>query len=110
MAYLTWKERLTVPTYDNPKTCRTGRVVVDDGKCNRCGMCVLICPASCIYMAGEGKNKKVRLVNEEFPECFSCNACAAICKQDAIKAAYGYDFGGYFKAIHRGELCPPRNF
>lgn len=110
MGFLTWKERLTIPTYDNPATCRTGTVVIDEEKCNGCGMCVLICPAACIYIAGEGKNKKVRLVNEDFPECFSCNDCAAICKRGAITAKHGYDFGGRFKAIRRGELCPPRNF
>ena len=101
---------MTIPTYDNLDYARPGSVTVDHEKCDGCGMCALVCPASCLYVAGVGKHKKAYLVNEEFPECMSCNDCAAICKRGAIAASRGYDFGYFFKAIHRGDLTPPRNF
>jgi ferredoxin len=44
------------------------------------------------------------------PDCLACNDCAAICKRGAISAAYGYDFGYFYKALHRGDMAPPRNF
>lgn len=110
MAHLTLKEMLIIPTYDNPEQCRVGRVVVDEEKCNGCGNCVLICPGACLYLADTGKGKKARMVEKTVPDCMSCNDCAAICKRGAVSAAYGYDFGYFYKALHRGDMVPPRNF
>ena len=110
MAFLSWKERLTIPDYTDPKRVRSGRVTIERDRCDGCGLCVLICPGGCLYMEGEGKGRKAHMSDAPVPDCMSCNDCAAICEADAITADYGYDFGGYFKAIHRGELAPPRNF
>jgi NAD-dependent dihydropyrimidine dehydrogenase PreA subunit len=110
MAYLTWKERLKIPTYDNPEYARSGRVVIDHGKCNGCGNCALICPGACLYVAGVGKNKKCYLMEGEFPDCMSCNDCAAMCERNAITVSQTYDFGYFYKILHRGELSPPRRF
>jgi formate hydrogenlyase subunit 6/NADH:ubiquinone oxidoreductase subunit I len=110
MAYLTWKEKLSVPTYDNPAYARSGRVEIDMEKCNGCGNCALICPSACLYVAGVGKNKKAYLMDDVFPECMSCNDCMAMCERDAIKVSQTYDFGLYYKVLHRGDLAPPRNF
>ena len=110
MAFLTWKERFIIPTYDNPAYARSGRVAIDHEKCNGCGMCVKICPGSCLYLARAGKEKRARLAEAEFPDCMSCNDCAAICKRDAIAVSQTYDFGYFYKIIHRGELVFPRRF
>ncbi len=110
MAFLTLKETITIPTYDNPETCRAGSVTVDREKCNGCGNCVLICPGACLYLAGVGKERKAHMVDKEVPDCMSCNDCAAICKRGAIQADHGYDFGFFYKALHRAEMVPPRNF
>ncbi len=112
MSYLTWKQRLRMPTYDNPAHARSGWVAVDHDRCNGCGMCALICPGNSLYLAGAGKDKKacINEMKEGFSTCFSCNDCAAICERDAITATRGYDFGYHFKQLHKEELAPPRNF
>ena len=58
MSYLTWKERLRIPTYDNPSYATSGKVAIDEEKCNGCGDCVMICPGSALYLAGVGKHKR----------------------------------------------------
>jgi NAD-dependent dihydropyrimidine dehydrogenase PreA subunit len=109
MGYLSWRERLTVPTYDNEEYATTGRVMIDLEKCNGCGVCTLICPGKAIYLEGEGREKKAHL-EDQFPQCMSCNDCGAICERDAIKVVVPYDFGFYYKKLNRGEFAEPRRF
>ena len=110
MAYLTFKERMTIPTYDNPEHGTSGRVEIDHDKCNGCGNCALICPGDCLYVAGVGKDKKAYMIDTIGPDCMSCNDCLAMCSRDAIKVSAIYDFGYFYKILHRGELAYPRNF
>ncbi len=109
MSYLSWKERLTIPVYDDEAQSTTGRVTVDEELCNGCGTCVMICPGKAIFLAGEGKEKKARL-EDDFPQCMSCNDCAAICERGAISVSVTYAFPFYYKTLHRGSLEPPRRF
>lgn len=110
MAYLCWKDRLTIPTYDNPAHTVTGRVVVDDGRCNGCGMCVKICPGSALQLEGKGRQKKARMIDKPVIECMSCNDCAAICERDAIGAQGGCDYGFFYRTLFKRDFAPPRNF
>ncbi len=109
MSFLTCGERFRIPTYDNDEYATTGRVTIDRDRCNGCGLCASICPGKAIYLSGEGKEPKAYL-EEEFPQCMSCNDCAAICEKDAITASVTYDFGYFYKTLHRGDLAPPRDF
>ncbi|MFH1149432.1 MAG: 4Fe-4S binding protein [Actinomycetota bacterium] len=106
MSLLSWRERLTIPTYDNEEYATTGRLFVDHELCNGCGVCAQICPGKAIEIRGEGKEKKAYL-EEVFPQCMSCNDCAAICERDAVRAVVAYDFGYYFKKLNRGEFKKP---
>ena len=58
------------------------RAVVDEEKCNGCGLCI---PACCetqhIAISLKDKDKKVS-VDEE--RCQGCGLCATVCKQEAI--------------------------
>jgi Fe-S-cluster-containing hydrogenase component 2 len=110
MAFLSLKERMFIPTYDNPGHMDAGRITVDPDICNGCGMCVLICPGSSLQMVGTGKNKKACMGENVVPDCMACNDCLAICKRGAISGSTPYRTKGFFKALHRGEMVPPRNF
>jgi len=107
MAYVRWRERLTVPDYDVELG---GKVEIDPERCNGCGYCALICPGNSIRVEGRGGDRKARFVVDSLSMCMSCNDCAAICDRDAVFVTVPYDFGGYYRVIHRGAFEPPRNF
>jgi len=109
MSQLSFKERLTIPTYDNEEYATTGRLRIDHEKCNGCGVCALICPGKAISIRGEGSDKKAYL-DPEFPQCMSCNDCAAICERDALTAVVAYDFGKYYRKLNRGGFAPPKAY
>ncbi len=110
MAYVSFKERMIIPTYDNPDHGTSGHVTIDHEKCNGCGNCVVICPGNCLYVAGVGKDKKCYMVDSPFPDCMSCNDCQAMCKRGAIKVSVSYGYKYFYKTLHRGDLSYPRNF
>lgn len=109
MSYLSMEERFRIPTYDNEEYATTGRVEIDPSLCNGCGLCVSICPGKALYLEGEGDERKARL-ERVFPQCMSCNDCAAICERDAISVTVTYDFGYFYRTLHRGGMSPPRPF
>jgi len=110
MSYLTFRERLSVPHYEDPALTRTGRVAVNGKRCNGCGMCVSVCPGRALELVEEDGRKVARMVEAEVPECVACGDCAAACKRGAIEVVQGCDFGLYYRVLHRGALCPPRRF
>jgi len=52
-------------------------------KCNGCGACVRICPASAIA----GEKKKLHTIDAH--ECIECGACGRICPQTAVLDGQG---------------------
>ncbi|MBU1672599.1 MAG: 4Fe-4S dicluster domain-containing protein [Actinobacteria bacterium] len=110
MVYLTWKDRLRVPTYDDPSHVMTGKVEVDAELCNGCGMCVKVCPGSALYLEGPPGGKKARMVARPVTDCMSCNDCAAVCERDAISARGGCDYGFYYRTLFKRDFVPPRRF
>ena len=57
---------------------RYQRPVIDESRCNRCGICELFCPSACIeeHEASYG-------VDLEY--CKGCGICARLCPKEAIE-------------------------
>ncbi len=109
MAKISRMERLRIPTYDNEEQIILGRVSIDREKCNGCGMCASVCPGKAIYIEGIGQDKKAKM-DPVFPQCMSCNDCAAICEKGAVTVCVPYEFSLFYKTIDRGEFIGPRPF
>lgn len=101
-------DRLRIPTYDR-EYATTGRVTIDHSKCTGCGLCARACPGKALFMAGEGRQRKAYM-DSDFPQCMSCNDCAAICESGAILVITSYYFPWFFKTSAKGESLPPRRF
>jgi nitroreductase/NAD-dependent dihydropyrimidine dehydrogenase PreA subunit len=54
------------------------QVIIDQGKCTGCGVCVTICPYRAIVLAED----KAEYILEE---CFLCGQCQAVCPVDAVR-------------------------
>ena len=96
-------------TSEIPGGWGAGTVTVDEALCGGCAMCALICPADQLVMVGTGKNMKSS-VRKGQSNCIGCNDCMAICQTGAIVLAQGYDYGGKWKQLDRGELVAPRPY
>ena len=83
-----------------------GEVVIDQEKCNGCGLCVGACAAAVLELS---KDKKARMV-DVLPICMSCGDCVAICPEDAVKMTRYIQFHKAFRYLDRGEPLPPRRF
>ena len=62
--------------------------VIHDEDCTGCGLCVKVCPYNAIYMEGEGKGRKARVVEAA---CAGCGACGAECMFEAIEMRHFTD-------------------
>jgi len=60
---------------------RSFKPITDFEKCIGCGMCVRVCPDSCIVMATK-KDKSKPVTDYDF--CKGCGLCAAECPVKAI--------------------------
>ncbi|MGO9019593.1 MAG: nitroreductase family protein [Syntrophobacteraceae bacterium] len=95
-------ERFSVPNYKDPLQTQWGEVSFDYGKCNGCGNCDRICPASSIEM----RDKKPMMPAEA--QCMACGDCMAICPNEAIRVKSSYVFSKRFKTIDHSDLKMPR--
>ena len=55
--------------------------VVDEEKCNGCGICAGLCPYRAIRIVGEKKEKKAQVV---LAACKGCGVCAGECPENAV--------------------------
>ena len=62
--------------------------IVHDDLCTGCAMCVKVCPYNAIYMEGEGKGRKARIVEAA---CAGCGACGAECMFGALEMRHFTD-------------------
>ncbi len=55
--------------------------IIHPDKCTGCGLCVKVCPYNALYFVGEGKGRKVEVVDAA---CAGCGTCGAECMFGAI--------------------------
>lgn len=55
-------------------------VAIDEERCNRCGVCLLVCPLDVIRVDGAG-----RFVIAYGQDCMACFACELDCRPGAIR-------------------------
>ena len=58
--------------------------VIDDKKCNKCGICADLCPVDVFYGS---KEKEIPVISYG-EDCFFCCACILECSTDAITLRY----------------------
>ena len=62
---------------------------IDHDKCNKCKLCIEVCPVNIIGIDKEGF---VNFIPEREKICLECGQCMAICSTDAVKIAkYTYE-------------------
>lgn len=113
-AYVGWRERWRMPRVrERPGRgqlrvdhATMGRIEVDGAVCTGCQLCVRICPAQALVMAGP---HDVAMTGE-LAACIACGDCVAICPPDAVKLVRPMHYEGYYKTLGRGALTPPRLF
>lgn len=85
------------------------QIKVDEALCDGCTLCSVICAAGLLEVIGKGQEKKARKRDGQ-DNCMGCGCCEAICQLHAIRVVQGYDYGGRWKQLDRGELSLPRLF
>jgi ferredoxin len=125
MGFLSLRERISIPTYDNPKELQTAELIFDQTKCNQCGVCISICPGAWIatdkftrmdYMKGtatgkSGFPKLLRSANDAVTLCMGCLCCAAACSKDAISLKQVFRPTLRLKKLHQtAEVSRPKRY
>lgn len=68
---------MAIPT---SRTKEVARIIIDDEKCNGCGLCVDVCKDFSLTI----KDGKVTVSGQSKFGCIACGHCAAVCNRDAI--------------------------
>ena len=86
------------------KLMRSFDVIVDEGRCTLCGVCVRECEKGALFMEKDGM---ALLLKFDQSLCDGCPACEEKCPEDAIKVVE-VEAGGYevvLKASSKIALC-----
>jgi len=95
-------EKFTIPNYMDPQQTHWGELSFDYDKCNGCGSCEHICPASVIEM------KEKKPVMTDGGGFMACGDCMVICPQEVICMKLSYKFSQFFKTIDHSDMKLPR--
>ena len=114
MSYLSRKELSIVPDLSSdykraplPSDHVTmARVEIDIDGCNGCELCVEVCPANALVMAGPTEPVMVG----DNAACIACGDCVAICLPDIIRITRFQQYEGRYRFIGRGEPRQPEAF
>ena len=116
---MTLIDRFHVPHYYRQETgVQGGRVRVLEDRCDACGLCVRVCPASALVLVdrtrplrkGKKTISRVMAMSGAY-ECVACGDCAAVCPNDACHVSRQMHADrSLFKTINKGPLSLPRLF
>lgn len=66
-------------------------------KCIACGLCVQICPITCITLdaEGKGKNAVIHQYDIDYTKCLLCHLCCEVCPTNCVHMGKEYDLASY---------------
>jgi 2-oxoglutarate ferredoxin oxidoreductase subunit delta len=62
-----------------------GKIIINTERCKGCGLCVAVCPKSCIVISKKSNKSGYFPAEANNNECTGCAACAIICPDVAIE-------------------------
>ncbi len=62
-----------------------GKIVIDTEQCKGCGLCVTVCPKSCIVISRQSNKRVYFPANATTADCTGCCLCAIICPDVVIE-------------------------
>ena len=62
-----------------------GKIIIDIERCKGCGLCVAVCPKSCIVISKQSNKIGYFPAETNNTECTGCAICAIICPDVAIE-------------------------
>lgn len=61
------------------------RIIIDSERCKGCGLCLELCPKSCIGISASSNKNGYFPAEFNGKDCTACSACAVICPDAAIE-------------------------
>jgi len=68
-----------------PSTKMAGKIIIDTEQCKGCGLCVTVCPKSCIVISRQSNKSGYFPAEVTNADCTGCCLCAIICPDVVIK-------------------------
>ena len=63
----------------------TNKVIINTERCKGCGLCVTVCPKSCIAISSRSNKKGYFPAEIVSGDCSACAMCAIVCSETIIE-------------------------